>query len=36
MHRIEKTRRLHQRFDDYDAKKYSVKKKKLRDELFIR
>ena len=34
INRLEKTQRLHRRFDDYDAKKYSVKKKKLRDELF--
>ena len=34
INKLEKTQRLHRRFDDYDAKKYSVKKKKLRDELF--
>ena len=35
MHRIEKTQKLHRRLDDYDAKKYSAKRRKLRDELFI-
>ena len=35
INRLEKTQRLCRRLDDYDAKKYSVKKKKLRDELFI-
>ena len=35
MHRIEKIQKLHCRLDDYDIKKYSAKKRKLRDELFI-
>ena len=32
---IEKTQRLHRRLDDYDKKKYSLKKKQLREELSI-
>ena len=35
INRLEKTQRLRRRLDDYDAKKCSVKKKKLRDKLFI-
>ena len=35
MHRIEKTQTLHCRLDDYDVKKYSAKRRKLKDELFI-
>ena len=35
MHRLKKTQRLHRRLDDYDAKKYSVKRNKLRDQLFL-
>ena len=35
MHRIEKTRKLYHRLDDYDVKKYSAKKRKLRDEHFV-
>ena len=34
-HRLEKTQRLHSRLDDYDARKYSTKTKKLRNELFM-
>ena len=33
---MEKTQRLHRRLDDYDKKKYSLKKKKqLREDLSI-
>ena len=35
MHRIEKTNKLHRRLDRYDVMKYSAKRKKLRDELFV-
>ena len=35
MQRLKKTQRLHRRLEDYDAKKYSAKRKKLRDEPFI-
>ena len=35
MHRLEKNQRLHRRLDDYDVRKYSTKRKKLRDELFV-
>ena len=35
MHRLEKTQKLHRRLDDYDVRKYSTKRKKLRDELFV-
>ena len=35
MHRIDKTKNLHDSLDRYDIKGYSAKKKKLRDELFI-
>ena len=33
MHRLEKTHKLSQRQDTYDKKKYSRKRKKLRDDL---
>ena len=35
MHRTEKTKRLHDRLDRYDEKRYSVKRKKLREDLMI-
>ena len=35
MHRIEKTKKVHHRLPNYDVKKYSTKRKKLRNELFI-
>ena len=35
IHRIEKTQGLHDRLDDYDSKKYSAKRKKLREDLSI-
>ena len=35
MHRLEKTHKLSQRQDRYDKKKYSRKRKKLRDNLYI-
>ena len=35
MHGREKTHKLHRRLDDYDVKKYSAKRRKLRIELFI-
>ena len=35
MHRLEKTQKPHRRQDDYGIKKYSAKRKKLRDELFV-
>ena len=35
MHRIEKTQKLHHRLDDYDVKKYSAKRRKVRNELFL-
>ena len=35
MHRIEKAQKLHDRRDRYDLKRYSAKRKKLRNELFI-
>ena len=35
MHRIEKSPKLHCRLDRYDVMKYSAKRKKSRDELFI-
>ena len=35
MHRIEKTQKLHHNLDDYDAKKYFAKRRKLRDDLSI-
>ena len=34
MHRLEKTQRLYRRLDGY-VRKYSTKKKKLRNELFV-
>ena len=33
--RLEKTEKVHQRLDDYNKKKYSVKKKRLRNDLSI-
>ena len=33
--RIEQTQKLHRRLDEYNAKNYYAKKRKLRDELFI-
>ena len=35
MHRIEKTKLLHDRLDRYEKKKYSAKGRKLREHLFI-
>ena len=35
MKRIEKTQGLQRRLDDYDTKKYSLKKKQLREDLSI-
>ena len=35
MHGIEKAQKLHWRIDEYDVKKHSTKRRKLRDELFI-
>ena len=35
MNRIEKSQNIHYRLDDYDVKKYSAKRKKLRSELDI-
>ena len=35
MHRIEKTKRLHDRLERYDKKRYSAKTKKLREDLMI-
>ena len=35
MHRIDKTQNLHRRLDMYDVIKYSTKRKKLTDELFV-
>ena len=35
MKRMEKTQKLHDRLDDYDKKKYSLKKKQLREDLSI-
>ena len=35
MHRIEKTKKLHDRLDRCDKKRYSAKRKKLREELLI-
>ena len=35
MHRIVKTKKVHHRLPDYDVKKYSTKRKKIRNELFI-
>ena len=35
MQRTEKTQMLHARLDRYDEKRYSAKRKKLREELLI-
>ena len=35
MHRIEKTKKLHDRLDRYDKKRYFAKGKKLREDLRI-
>ena len=35
MKRIKKIQGLHRRLDDYDKKKYSLKKKQLRENLSI-
>ena len=35
MHRIEKTKKLHDRLDRCDKKRYSAKRKKLTEELLI-
>ena len=35
MHRLQKTQRHHRRLDDYVVRKYSAKRGKLREELFI-
>ena len=35
MHRIERTQGLHCILDDYDKKRYSAKKKKLREDLSL-
>ena len=35
MHRLEKTRKIHHRLDDYDIKRYFTKRRKLRDKLSI-
>ena len=35
MDRIETTQKLHRRLDDYDVRKYSANKRKLRDKIFI-
>ena len=35
MKRIEKTQKLHRRLDDYDKKKYYLKKKQLKHDLSI-
>ena len=35
MQRTEKTQMLHARLDRYDKKRYSAKRKKLREELLI-
>ena len=35
MYRIEKTKKLHDRLDRYDKKRYSAKRKKLREDLLI-
>ena len=32
---MKKTNKLHRRLDRYDVMKYSAKRKKLRDELFV-
>ena len=35
MHQIDKTKKLHHRLDRYDVRRYSAKRKKLRDKLFL-
>ena len=35
MHKLEKTQKLHRRQDTSDVRRYSAKRKKLRDELFV-
>ena len=35
MYRIEKTKKLHDRLDRYDKKRYSAERKKLREDLLI-
>ena len=35
MHRIDKTKKLHDRLDRYDKKRYLAKRKKLREDLMI-
>ena len=35
MHRIEKTKKLHDRLDRYNRKRYSAKRKKLREDVMV-
>ena len=35
MHRLEKTKKLHDRLKRYDQKRYAAKRKKLREDLMI-
>ena len=35
MHRIEKTKKLHDRLDRYNRKHYSAKRKKLREDVMV-
>ena len=35
MHRIDKTKRLHERLDRYDRRQYTSKRRRLRDDLMI-
>ena len=35
MHRLEKTKKLHDRLKRYDQKRYTAKRKKLREDLMI-
>ena len=35
MHRIEKTKKFHDRLDRYDKKRYSPQRKKIREEVLI-
>ena len=35
IHRLQKTKKLHDRLDRYDVRKYSTKRMKLREELFV-
>ena len=35
MHRIEKTKKLHDRLDRYNRKLYSAKRKKLREDVMV-